>query len=68
MSDYEPNQSILRIGQNLAKIVEKLYVDLTPRLIDAAKGCVQAHIELLEEETRSSTPTNNHFAFDVVAT
>ncbi len=51
-----------------AKIVEKLYVDLTPRLIEAAQGCVQAHLELLEEETQSSVPPENHFAFDVVAT
>ncbi|UTW59636.1 MBL fold metallo-hydrolase [Kordiimonas sp. SCSIO 12603] len=49
------------------KIVEKLYVDLTPRLIEAAKGCVQAHIELLEEEATMRAPVKESFAFDVVA-
>lgn len=48
-------------------IVEKLYTDLTPRLIEAAKGCVLAHIELLEEEFTSAKPSKEGFAFDVVA-
>ena len=49
------------------KIVEKLYVDLTPRLIEAAKGCVMAHIELLDEEASARAVNKESFAFDVVA-
>ncbi|MBL4788269.1 MAG: MBL fold metallo-hydrolase [Kordiimonadaceae bacterium] len=30
-------------------IVEEIYTDLTPRLIEAAKGCVKAHLEYITE-------------------
>ena len=39
-------EAMLREGEsNPAAIVEVLYQELTPRLVRAAEGCVQAHIE-----------------------
>nr|WP_281500568.1 MBL fold metallo-hydrolase [Kordiimonas marina] len=40
----------LRRGiRDVDAIVAEIYVGLTPRLIDAAKGCVRAHLELIEK-------------------
>lgn len=42
----EQVEELLRDGENTpAAIVETLYRDLTPRLVQAAQGCVQAHID-----------------------
>ncbi len=44
-----------------SKIVNKIYINLTPRLIQAAQGSVLAHIELLEDEKESH---KTHFIED----
>ena len=46
MMRQEQVEGLLREGQiDPATIVEILYQGLTPRLVQAAKGCVQAHID-----------------------
>lgn len=44
-----------------AVIARSLYQDLTPRLIKAAEGCVQAHIDYFQEQ-------NGHVGIDAVET
>ena len=40
---------------------------LHPSFVETLKGCVEAHIELLEEEATMRAPVKESFAFDVVA-
>lgn len=44
-----------------ARIVDELYEGLTPRLLEAARGCVQAHIVLYEDQ-RTTAPDSGRSA------
>ncbi|PCI63341.1 MAG: MBL fold metallo-hydrolase [Kordiimonadales bacterium] len=62
MARHKQVEACVRRGVRApSAIVEEIYTDLTPLLIEAAKGCVEAHLEMLFGDSVHEQPARNDF-------
>ena len=63
MARHKQVEACVRRGvRTPSAIVAEIYTDLTPRLIEAAKGCVEAHLEMLFGDSEQGQLVSNDFA------